>query len=62
MLKKMNKKLAFLVAVMAFGGTFTGAASFAADPQWCKVQCRGATGDAYERCYWGCVNNATGPH
>lgn len=61
MFKKMNKKLAFLVAALAFGGSFVASSSFAGDSQWCSVQCRGLSGDAFQRCYTGCVNNATGP-
>lgn len=61
MFKKMNKKLAFLVAVVAFGGSFAASVSYAGDPQWCQAQCRGLTGSAFESCYWGCVANANGP-
>ena len=60
MFKNMNKKLAFLVAALAFGGSFAASTSIAADPQWCVQQCRGVTGEAWEKCYWGC-RGATGP-
>lgn len=61
MFSKINKKLAFLVAAVAFGASFAVSSSFAGDPQWCSQQCRGLTGAALEKCYWGCVNNANGP-
>lgn len=61
MLNKLNKKLAFLLAAVAFGGSFAASMSFAADSQWCANQCRGTTGAGWEACYWGCVNNANSP-
>lgn len=61
MLNKLNKKLAFLVAVVAFGGSFAASTSSAADPSWCTSQCRGTTGAAWEACYYGCLNSAYHP-